>query len=423
MEENNKIDELEEEFEEEKSRLRLKYSIVIFIVAIVVAVFSSEITLNYYLKQLANPKLEESSSNPVQNINNIAENLKEFRKVIDSVYIGEIDENKMMDETIKGYVNGLGDEYSEYMNKEEWEEFQSDALGNYVGIGILMSMTKDGGVIILSVFEDSPAEEAGLLPGDIIVGVNDESILGKDSEYAASVVKGEEGKKVKLSILRDRTDKKEFEIERRAIKVDHVPSEMIEKDIGYIELATFDDGCSVEFKNAYDELKNKGAKKVIIDLRNNTGGIVDEALAIIDYFVPKDETVLITVDASGNKQFTKAQIDKMYNEEIVVLVNEYSASASEILVGALRDNGCLKAIVGTKTYGKGVIQSVFKLSNEGVLKITTEEYYTPNENKINKVGIEPTVEIEEGEDELTDGKYDRNKDVQFQKALEIIKSN
>ena len=423
MEENNKIDQLEEEFEEEKSKLRLKYTIIIFIVAIVVAVLSSEVTLNYYINQLFNVEVEEASENPYKNIDNIKDNLKEFRKVIDTVYLGEIDEEKMMDATIKGYINGLDDEYSEYMNKDDWEEFQSAALGNYVGVGVLMYTSKEGSVVILEVFDDSPAAEVGIQPGDIIIGVNDESIIGKNSDYAASVVKGDEGTKVKLTLLRNNSETVEYEVERRSIKIYHVQSEMLDGNIGYIEMATFDEGCSEEFANAYSELKQKGAKKVIIDLRNNTGGIVDEALNIVDNFVDKGNTVLITVDNNKQKQFIKANTDKKYDDELVVLVNEYSASASEIMVGALRDNGCLKSIVGTKTYGKGVIQSVYSLKNGGVLKLTTEEYYTPNENPINKVGIEPDVVIEENDDMLTDGKYDKNKDQQLQKAIEIIKGN
>ena len=237
------------------------------------------------------------------------------------------------------------------------------------------------------------------------------------------VVKGDEGTKVKLTLLRNNSETVEYEVERRSIKIYHVQSEMLDGNIGYIEMATFDEGCSEEFANAYSELKQKGAKKVIIDLRNNTGGIVDEALNIVDNFVDKGNTVLITVDNNKQKQFIKANTDKKYDDELVVLVNEYSASASEIMVGALRDNGCLKSIVGTKTYGKGVIQSVYSLKNGGVLKLTTEEYYTPNENPINKVGIEPDVVIEENDDMLTDGKYDKNKDQQLQKAIEIIKGN
>ena len=334
-----------------------------------------------------------------------------FRKQIDNYYIGEIDEQKLLDETLKGYINGLGDEYSEYMTAKEWEEYEADALGNYVGIGIYISMDKDDNVVILSPIKGTPAEEVGLKSGDIIVGVNGESVIGKNSSDVSSLVKGEEGTKVKVTVLRD--DKTlDFDVERKAIKVYHVESKMLENSIGYIELMTFDEGCAEEIKTAYENLKSKGAKKFILDLRDNTGGLVDEALQILDYIVDKDKTLLITIDSKNNKEYDYAKEDAIITEDLIVLVNEYSASASEIVAGALRDNGDAK-LVGTKTYGKGVIQSVFFLKNESVLKLTIQEYYTPNEGKINKVGIEPEYVVEENEE--------TEEDEQLQKAIELLK--
>ena len=186
---------------------------------------------------------------------------------------------------------------------------------------------------------------------------------------------------------------------------------MLENNIGYISLLTFDEGCAEEFKIALQDLTSKGAKKLIIDLRNNTGGLVDEALEIADCFVPKGENLLITVDAKGNKEYSKSEKDPIVDCEIIVLTNEYSASASEILLGALRDSGKAKS-VGTKTFGKGVIQSVYLLEDNSALKLTVNEYFTPNETKINKVGIEPDYEVELSEDS--------QEDLQLNKAIEIL---
>ncbi len=409
MEENNHEDELLLEFEKEKKSLKIKHVITTIILLIIVAVFSSEFTMYYYAKSIILNKTE-SSADPDENINAIAKNLKNFRKLIDQVYIGEIDEEKMLDETIKGYINGLDDEYSEYMTTDEWDDFQSQALGNYVGIGIYMATDKNNNVVVLSPIEGSPAEKAGIEQGDIIALVNEENVLGTSSDKVASLIKGEEGTEVKIKILRD-NEYLDFNLKREAIKIYHVEEKMLENNIGYISLLTFDEGCAEEFKTAIDSLKNQGAKKLIVDLRNNTGGLVDEALVIADYFIPKGENLLITVDANGNKEYSKAENDPIIDCEIIVLSNEYSASASEILLGALKDSGKAKS-VGTKTFGKGVIQSVYLLEDNSALKLTVNEYFTPNETKINKVGIEPDYEVELDEES--------EEDSQLNKAIELL---
>ena len=406
----NKDEEIELEFQKKTKKMKKNFILTTILIALIVAVFSSEFTLYYYNKA-NNLEKTEASENADKNIDIIAENLKSFRTVIDQYYIGEIDEQKILDETIKGYVNGLDDEYSEYMTKEEWEEFQADALGNYVGIGIYMTIDENGNVVILSPIEGTPAADVGLKEGDVIVNVNDESVLGFSSDEVSSKIKGEEGTKVKITVLRN-NEYLDFEVERKAIKVYHVESEMLDNKIGYISLLTFDEGCSEEFKNAYEKLASEGAEKLIIDLRSNTGGLVDEALNIADMILPKGAKMLITTDSEGNKTTDVSEDDPIIiNKDIVLLVNEYSASASELLVGALKDNG--KAIVvGKNTYGKGVIQSVFMLNDGSALKLTVNEYFTPNETKINKVGIKPDYEVDLGEDP--------NVDTQLNKAIEVL---
>lgn len=403
-------DEIYEEFRKEKKSLIIKFSLITIILVMIVAVAASEFTLYYYFKT-NNLEKSEVSENSEKNIDAIADTLKNFRKEIDKVFLGEIDEQKVLDETIKGYVKGLDDEYSEYMTKEEWDEFQSAALGNYVGIGIYMTTDNNGNVIVLAPIKGSPAESAGLETGDIITAVNDENVLGTSSDDVSNKIKGEAGTEVKLTVLRD-NEYIDMNVKREEIKVYHVEEKMLENNIGYMNLATFDEGCSDEFREKYQTLKNQGAKSLILDLRNNTGGLVDEALKIADMMIEKDKTLLITVDSKRNKEIDKAKEDPIVEGDIIVLTNEYSASASEILVGALKDNGRAKSL-GTKTFGKGVIQNVFFLNDGSALKLTVNEYFTPNETKINKVGIAPDYEVELPEDS--------QEDVQLNKAIELLK--
>lgn len=399
------------EYKKSVKEVKIKFFLILIISIIITAVAASEFSLYYYASQMNNIEKLEASQNKKENIDRIADTLNNFRKVIDSQYIGEIDEQKMMDETIKGYINGLDDEYSEYMTSSEWEDYQADALGNYVGIGIYMSTDKNDNIVVVEPIKDTPAEKAGLKTGDIIVFVDEENVLGISSEEVSSRIKGEEGTKVKITILRGE-EYLDFEIERKAIKVYHVEEKMLENNIGYMSLLTFDEGCADEFQKAYNLLKEQGAKKIILDLRNNTGGLVDEALQIADMILPKGNKILITSDAQGNKKINESRNNPIITEELIVLVNEYSASASEILVGAIKDNNRGK-IVGKNTYGKGVIQSVFRLNDGSALKLTVNEYFTPNETKINKIGIAPDYDV--------DLDYEAQEDLQLNKALDLLK--
>lgn len=276
---------------------------------------------------------------------------------------------------------------------------------------------KNGNSIVLSTIKDSPAEKAGVKAEDIITAVNGTSTLDMELEEVSNSVKGEEGTDVTITVYRD-GEYLDFTMTRSQVKVYHVESKMLENNIGYISLFTFDEGCSDEFEANMDELINQGATKVIFDLRYNTGGIVDEALDIIDLFVDKGDTTLIEMDGKGNETVITSEKDKKYDVELVILTNEYTASSSEIVTGALVDNE-VATTVGTTTYGKGVIQNVYSLSDGSVLKLTTTEYYTPNRNKINKVGIKPDYEVQLDENNVTeDGTIFDN---QLEKAKEILK--
>lgn len=391
------------------------YKIIMLVVLVAVITFIAT-TLFMYKYASENVKYVQVSSGD----KGISNTLASFRKIIDQKFLGEIDEQKILNETIKGYIKGLNDPYTEYMTKEEMEEFSQDVMGNFTGIGIYL--TKDTGknaVIVISPIKDTPAHKAGILPGDIITKVDGVSYTGEQLTEASNKIKGEIGTSVKLEVLRDGKTM-EFEVTREHIKINHVESKVLENNIGYIEFNSFDEGCSKEFKEKIEELKTKNITSLVIDIRNNGGGLVTEALDIADFIVEKDATLLITIDKKQKEEITKAKTDPIINIPVVILTNSSSASASEILAGALKDNN-KATIVGEKTYGKGVIQELLTLTDGSGLKITTNEYFTPNRNKINKVGITPDVEVKL--DEKLQGQLviEEKDDTQLQKAIEILK--
>ncbi len=400
----------------QKKQLIYKFILSIVFVICITVVITTYATYNNLGRGyvFSRPKISEDSD---ENIDTIAEVLKNFKNIVDEYYIGEVDEQKVLDEAIKGYIKGLDDEYSEYMTAKEWEEYQINTLGNYVGIGIYMTQDESGRIVVVEPIEASPAMESGIKKDDIIVEVNGEDVTNQNLDIVSSKIKGDEGTFVDLKILRD-NEYITLNVERRSIKVYHVTHNMLENNIGYIKLSTFDSNCSNEFKNAYEELKEQGATKLVLDLRDNTGGLVDEALEIADMMLPKGDTILITKDSKNTEEKSISKKDQIIDIDIAVLVNGYSASASEILVGALKDNN-RATIIGKKTYGKGVIQNVFSLSDGSILKLTTAEYFTPNKIKINKIGIEPDFDIDLIEE--TDGT--EAIDEQLNKAIEILVQN
>ena len=404
----------------EKKQLQYRYIFIGFICVCIAIVLSSYITYYYYRKAISSiisvdKEFVESSEESEQTIEAIAKSLKSFRRVIDNNFKGEIDESKLLDGAIKGYIDGLGDKYTEYMTKGEWDEFEELALGDFEGIGIYVALNKDNNVVILSVIEDSPAEAIGLKEKDIIVEVDGENVLGvKDASEVTTKVKGPAGTNVHLKIARG-TEFIEYDIKRAVVKIYHVEYRMLENNIGYISLYTFDSNCKDEVEEAIKELEKKGAKKLILDLRSNTGGYVSEAFQIADFFLEKGKEIIITETADGKRETTYSKNDPITNLDLVVLVNEYTASSSEILAGTLKDNGRAK-IVGMTTYGKGVIQQLFPLVDGSVLKVTVAEYFTPSNTKINEIGITPDYEID-----LPEVSSDEDfVDTQLNKAKEIL---
>jgi len=342
------------------------------------------------------------------------------RTILDEKYISQMNEEDLINGAIKGYVAGIGDEYTEYFTKEEMEEFKTETRGNYVGIGIYMYLnTEDNTVVVLYPIENSPAEKAGILTGDIIKKVDGVEYTGEDFEEISTYIKGEEGTKVKIEVERN-GKRLEFEVERKTVDLYPIKSEVLEGNIGYINISSFDSGCAKEFKETFNELNKNNLKGLIIDVRNNGGGIVSETLKIAEYALEKNDVILITKDKQGNKEIEKSKKSPIIKMPIVILTNEATASASEILVAALKEND-KATVVGEKTYGKGVIQELLTLSDGSGIKITTEEYYTPNENKINKIGIEPDEKVSLPKEVISSYNLERKYDTQLQKAIEILK--
>mgnify|MGYP002800792663 FL=1 len=399
--------------EEKKNRTKVyKIIMLVILVAFVTFIITSIGMYQYFTGDAS--LLSNSNSE------DIASTLDKYRNIIDKYYLGDVDDEKLKEGAIKGYIEGLGDPYTEYISKDDMETYLEDTLGNFVGIGIYMVKDENTNTIkVLAPIEGSPAEKAGVLPGDTIVSIDGTQYSGDQMSVAANKIKGEEGSTVKLQILRD-NQTLDFEIKRENIKVNPVDGKVLENNIGYIQFSSFDEGTAEDFKAKYEELKNQGINSLIIDLRNNGGGIVDEALQIANYILDKDSVVLYEVDKNNKEDVKKTTDDPIINVPIILLTNENTASASEILAGALKDAGKAK-IVGTKTYGKGVIQQVMTLKDGSGLKITTEKYLTPNRSEINKIGIEPDEKVELPDSLKNQLVIDEKEDTQLQKAIEMLK--
>jgi len=393
----------------EKKNNIYKTIMTVIVTTIITFIATSVLLYNYFLK--TEDGLTKALVTTETNSLDIKTQL--IKEYIDEFYLGEVNEQEMIESAVKGYVAGLGDEYTEYLTKDEYEDLMIDVNGDYVGIGIYMAEDKNGNVVVLLPIEGSPAEEAGLETGDIITKVNGENCTDMDLSLVANKVKGKEGTTVDLEILRE-DEIINKTITRKTVEIKTISNEILDNNIGYIEILSFDNNSSKEIEKILNDYKNKGVSSIIIDLRDNGGGIVSEATNMADLFLPKDTSIMIEIDNKGNAKTTKAEKDSIVNSDIkiVVITNENSASASEILVGALKDNERAQ-IVGTKTYGKGVMQEVVPVSSGGALKLTIQEFCTPNGNKINKEGIKPDIEIEDDKETEVDE--------QLQKAIEMCK--
>lgn len=395
-----------------------KYKVykMLMIVALSVFITFMITSISLYTYFVENP-VSVSANNTNKDISS---KLTKYREIIDKYFLGDVDDEKLEEGAIKGYIEGLGDPYTEYISKEDMDTYLDDTMGNFVGIGIYMiKNTQYDKIQVLSTIKGSPAEKVGIQAGDLIVSVDGVEYKASDMTVASNNIKGEAGTKVVVEILRGAETIK-YEITREKVKVNQVEGKVISNNIGYIQFTSFDETTAEDFKAKYEELAKQNIKSLIIDLRNNGGGIVDQALEIADYMTDKDSVLLYEVDKNNKETVRKSKNDAIINMPIIILTNENTASASEILAGALKDLGKAKT-VGTTTYGKGVIQQILKLNDGSGIKITIEEYQTPNRNKIHKVGIEPDEKVELPESVQNSLSIKESEDTQLQKAIEMLK--
>ena len=348
--------------------------------------------------------------------------LSTIKSTIDKYYLwkDDIKEEDLRNGAVEGYVAGLGDEYTEYIPASEMKDYKENILGSFVGVGIYMVADEEADrVLVYYPIPDSPAEKAGIKSGDLIISVDGTEYTAKDFDKISSFIKGEAGTKVNLVIERD-GEKMSFDLIREKIITNPITTKMINSNIGYLKLPSFDDDTADGFKEKVEELQKQGAQKLIIDIRNNGGGIVDEAVDIADMFLEKGETIFTSVNNKDKKTETLSKNDSIFTMPIIVLVNENSASASEILACSLQDNERAK-LVGKKTYGKGIIQTLLSLKDGSGLKITTEQYFTPKGTTIHKVGIKPDEDVALPDTVKSVYRVEENEDTQLMKAVEMLK--
>lgn len=343
-----------------------------------------------------------------------------LKALLNQYYIGEIDESAMQEGVYKGLIASVDDPYTVYYTQKEYEKIIESTKGSFQGIGVTVMANKaDNTILIVSVIDNSPAYEAQLRPGDKIIKVNGEEVYGDKLDAAVSVMRGKEGTSVKVTIYRESTNETlDMDITRRTIEDVTVKSEMLDNNIGYLKLTGFEEVSFNQFKKAYDELNTAGQKGMILDLRFNGGGQLTTAQDIADLLVPEGPIVYIE-EKGKEKKVSKASDANKIEVPLVILVNGYSASASEVLTGAIKDYNVGK-VVGTKTFGKGIVQTVLSIGDGSGVKITSAKYYTPSGVCIHDIGIEPDYVVELPEDLRTKLTLTKEEDTQLQKAIEVI---
>lgn len=333
-------------------------------------------------------------------------------RLVETHYVSIVDYDALVNGGIEGMVNSLNDPHSTYMSAERYDQLRAHTEGNFGGVGIVMSFQPDGKVVVSSVLEEAPAKAAGIQEADEIIAVDGVSVSEYKPDETAMHIRGKEGTSVVLTIRRANEEDKDYEITRSTIPFKTSAGDIMPEnpDMGYIRIASFGENTAKEFKEAYEKLEDEGMKGLIIDLRSDPGGLVTTCVDIANMVVPKGEIVSV-IDRNGNKEVYKSSLEEL-KYPIVVLIDENSASASEILAGALQDTGAA-TIVGAKSYGKGSVQMVIPMLSGDAMKITVAKYYIPSGRCIDGIGIEPDVEVK--------ADWSQGKDVQMEKAVEVLR--
>lgn len=381
---------------------------------------------------------QAENQNGSLDLNRITKKITTLQQIIDKYYLFDEDTTQVEDWIYKGMMFGLNDPYTTYYTAEEYQKLNEDTEGEYHGIGVMISQNRGTGLItVIKVFKDTPAAEAGMRPGDILYKVGDMEVTGMDMDILVKdYIKGKDGSEVELTVFRqDEGEYVDLKMERRNVTVQTVEYQMMEDSVGYIAVSQFDVVTADQFKAAVDDLEKQGMKKLVVDLRNNPGGVLGTVVNMLDYILPDDlaiegdkdlvrtnpeATLLVYMaDKNGKGEQEYASDGHSLDIPMAVLVNGESASASEVFTGAMKDYG-RATIVGTKTFGKGIVQNLIPLDNGTAIKMTTAHYYTPSGFDLHGKGIEPDVEVELKEELRNQITVDVKEDNQIEAALKAL---
>lgn len=393
--------------------------LIVMLVAIMLGAFEKKDVLPEEINQSSVEDSKEESTQDVISNEDVQEKAGELADILDQYYYEDIDEDALVEGMYAGMVEGVGDPYTCYYTEDEYQSLTETTSGTYYGIGAVLTQNMNTNVVtILHVYPGTPAEEAGVRDGDVIVKVDD--VEGDSMELSELVkhIKGEEGTTVHLQLLREK-DYLEFDVERRQIDIPTVEYQMLDGNIGLIQISEFSDNTPDQFDEAIKELQSQGMESMIVDLRDNPGGVLQSVCAMLDEILPEG-TVVYTEDKYGNRTDYDSD-DSCLEIPMSVLINENSASASEIFAGAIKDYD-YGTLIGTTSFGKGIVQSIIPLGDGSAIKVTMAKYFTPKGNYIHEKGIEPDIELEYeylGDTSVT---YDPMQDNQILKAIEVLKN-
>lgn len=350
------------------------------------------------------------------------EKVEYLEKLIDQEYLGDIDKGDLAEGIYAGLLYGLGDVYSRYYTAEEYAQETASTDGSYVGIGVSIQKNKNGGVQIAECYEGGSGKKAGLISGDVITAIDDTDVTDMELSEVVRLIRQNEGRNIVLTVQRENEESPlSITVEVTNVELPAVFSEMLDEETGYIQITQFTGVAPQQYKEAFADLKEQGMEKLIVDLRDNPGGLLTSVCDILREILPKGR-IVYTEDKYGKREEETCDGEKELDIPLAVLVNESSASASEIFAGAVQDYGIGK-IVGTTTYGKGVVQELKPLNDGSAVKLTISNYYTPNGNSINKVGIKPDIEVKLAAELLNKTDISHEEDNQLQEARKVLEQN